>query len=86
MNLCRKDIVNDNVVDGATLFVAESFARICRRGSAGILDDCKNHNLGISILVLPFICVVCMLCSHVLFSSLNTSCCNLGLYSICTSG
>ncbi|KAG5537118.1 hypothetical protein RHGRI_024526 [Rhododendron griersonianum] len=47
MNLCRKDTVNDNVVDGATLFVAESFARICRRGSADVLlSQVIPHILG----------------------------------------
>lgn len=43
-NLCGKDTVNNKDVDGTTLFVAESFARICRRGSAGILNNYKNPN------------------------------------------
>ncbi|XP_057459915.1 uncharacterized protein LOC130750362 isoform X2 [Actinidia eriantha] len=38
MNLCSKEAVfNKNIVDGTILFVGESFARICRRGSADVL-------------------------------------------------
>ena len=45
MNLCNKEaIFNKNSAAGTILFVGESFARICRRGSAGILDKYEHHN------------------------------------------